>query len=320
MNKNLDHNMHIGVLVGGSKTEKKWSYKSGKNIVKNLKLQGFRNVKLLNTDKQSLDILPKCEIIFIATLGKPWQSGKAQSLCKFYGVSYTGSSEKTSALAFNKHLAKLIFKKNNISTPEWLYSSHDYIDWKTVKSKIGNEIILKPVDDGLSNNIFKVNDDIKYCKAFKIILKDNGRVMIEKFIHGIEITVPIIRAQDTIVLPPIEILKESDIVDYVIMAKSKSKKNMYRKFNVEKKYLNHIKDVAEKCFLKLGCVGVGYVDMIFNNKNFIPYVLEVGTIPGFTDKSKVPFAASLANIPLSKLLEISLLIALNKNFKIKEIL
>jgi len=316
MDKILNRNIKIGVLTGGSKTEKGWAQKSARNIIKTLRSSGFKNVQLLKPDKKIFNILPKCDVVFISTFGKPWQSGMAQALCEFYSVPHTGSSIESSALAFNKHFTKIILKKYNIPTPKWHYSDGDIVKWENIVSKIGKNLILKPVDEGLGKNVLKVNNKKDYYKAFKRILKDHGRIVIERFIHGTEITVPVVRARDIIALPPIEIIKRGDIVNYVALARSKNK--MYREFCVEKRVLNLVKNVASKCFIKLDCKGTGYVDMIFDKKNSIPYVLEVGTIPGYTDKSKVPFSASLKDISLSQLIEISLLIALNKNVEVKK--
>jgi D-alanine-D-alanine ligase len=71
--------------------------------------------------------------------------------------------------------------------------------------------------------------------------------------------------------------------------------------------------------MKLNCSGVGYVDMIVDKITNVPYILEIGTIPGYTNISKVPFSASLQRISIKKLLEVSVQIALNKNTDLNKI-
>ena len=307
----------IGVLVAGSDTEIAWAKKSARNVINVLRLLGFNNILLIKPEKTFI-LLPKCDVIFISVFGKPWQSGMAQSLCEYFNIPYTGSDIKSSFFAFNKHLAKKILEKHKISTPTWKYSNINTVKWDNAIQKIGNDVILKPVDEGLSKNVFLVKDKKKYYQAYKKIMKENQGVMIEKFIKGIEITVPVIRAKDVVVLPPIEIIKPEEIVNYIAMTKLKTK--IYRPLFLDNKYINYIKNVSKECFVKLNCRGIGYVDMIFESKKLKPYVLEVGTIAGYTKKSKVPFSASLMNISLKELIELNILIALDKNFKIKKYL
>lgn len=312
----LDRKLKIGVLVGGSKTEQGWSIKSGRNIIKDLKNNHFENVRLIKIGPGLINHVKDCDLIFISTFGKPWQSGLVQSLCEKYGVPYTGSDPRASSLAFNKHLAKRIFKMSGIPTPPWFYSRGKAINWDKIINKIGKDIILKPVNEGLSKGVTRVKDQDSYLKNFRKINQSNVNVVIERYIEGAEITVPVIRAKNTVVLQPIEITKLSDTVNYLKIINSG--KMPYKVFSAEFTLINKIKKTASKCFAKLNCRGIGYVDMIIENGTFKTYVLEVGTIPGYTDKSKVPFSARVSKIPLRKLLEISMLIALNKNIDLKK--
>ena len=309
----INRKLKIGVLVGGSKTERNWSIKSGRNIVKILKDNSFDNIRLIKVgQKLTVRAIRGCDLIFISTFGKPWQSGLAQSLCEKCGIPYTGSNPRTSFLAFNKHRAKRLFKTSNIFTPPWIYSKGKIVNWDKVKNKIGKDIILKPVDEGLSKGVARVIDQSNYLKHFKKIVHNNGGVIIERYIEGAKITVPVIRARNMLVLQPIEIAKSHYVVNYLKMINSG--KMPYKVFSAKPSLIDVIKKTARKCFVKLNCRGIGYVDMIVENQTFKPYVLEVGTIPGYTDKSKVPFSARVSKIPVVKLLEISMLIALNKNF------
>ncbi len=315
----LDNKIKIGVLVGGSKTERGWSIKSGRNIVKELKNNHFENVRLIKTSPGLNNrMLEDCDLIFISTFGKPWQSGLAQSLCEKCGVPYTGSNPQASFLAFSKHRAKRIFRMFSIPTPSWLYSTGKTIDWEKITNKIGEDVILKPVDEGLSKDVVRVKNRNSYSGYFKKIIQRNGSVMIERYIEGTEITVPVIRAKNTVVLQPIKVTKSRNTMNYLRIINSG--KIPYKVFSAKFLLVNKIKKIASKCFIKLNCRGIGYVDMIVENGTSKPYVLEVGTIPGYTDKSKVPFSARASKIPFGKLLEISMLIALNKSINIKKYL
>lgn len=312
----MNKNIKIGILMAGSATEVAWARKSARNVFNVLKKQGFNDVIVIKPNR-IFTLIPKCDIVFISVFGKPWQSGMAQCICEHFNVPYTGSDPNVSFLAFNKHIAKKIFDRRKIPTPLWKYSDKNFISWNSITKKMGKSIIIKPVDEGLSKNVFLIKNIKDYKEAYHKVMRENRKVLIEKFIKGKEITVPVIRGKDTVILPPIEISKKGEIVDYITLTRSKI--SIYHQLLIARKYINQIKNIARKCFVELNCKGVGYVDMIIDEK-FKPYVLEVGTIAGYTQRSKVPYSASLKNISLEQLIELNFLIAFNKNFDIKKYL
>ena len=57
---------------------------------------------------------------------------------------------------------------------------------------------------------------------------------------------------------------------------------------------------AERAFAALGCRDFGRVDMILDEQGD-DYILEVNTIPGFTDHSLLPKAARLAGVSMGQM-------------------
>ena len=58
--------------------------------------------------------------------------------------------------------------------------------------------------------------------------------------------------------------------------------------------------IALKAFNLTGASGWGRVDFILD-KNMMPYLLEVNTVPGMTSHSLVPIAAKASNISFEEL-------------------
>ena len=70
-----------------------------------------------------------------------------------------------------------------------------------------------------------------------------------------------------------------------------------------------VAELSLKVFERLGCSGFGRVDIIMDEDGGL-WVLEVNTIPGFTETSLLPMAAQAAGIGFNELVEEILLCAL----------
>ncbi|MFT7466455.1 MAG: D-alanine-D-alanine ligase, partial [Brevundimonas sp.] len=62
----------------------------------------------------------------------------------------------------------------------------------------------------------------------------------------------------------------------------------------------NIQMIALKAFNLTGASGWGRVDFILD-KNMMPYLLEINTVPGMTSHSLVPIAAKASNISFEEL-------------------
>jgi D-alanine-D-alanine ligase len=67
------------------------------------------------------------------------------------------------------------------------------------------------------------------------------------------------------------------------------------------KYL-YAQEMGLKAFRVLGCSGFGRVDLMTDEQSD-PFVIDVNTMPGMTETSLLPQAASYAGIPFEDLVE-----------------
>ena len=58
----------------------------------------------------------------------------------------------------------------------------------------------------------------------------------------------------------------------------------------------HMKELSLKTFKALECDGWGRVDIILDEKEQKPWVIEINTVPGMTEHSLLPMAAKENNI------------------------
>ena len=184
----------ILVISGGISKERLISLDTGKQVAKELSKNKYI-VRIAEPDFKLIDIIRsfKPNIIFNALHGQFGEDGYIQTILETTGIAYTHSGVIPSAIAMDKEMSKKIFIKNNILTPKYfLYkfdrSKNDLI--KLTKKKLKFPVVVKPINEGSSVNVFICNKSNIYKKVN--LLKNYKKIMIEEFIPGREIQAAII--------------------------------------------------------------------------------------------------------------------------------
>jgi len=229
------------------------------------------------------------------------EDGTLQGFLELCGVPFMGSDTLSSALAMDKAIAKQVFKSVNIATPKYRIINKKNIESYLPKLKC--PCVIKPNNLGSSIGIEIVHKQKELKSAIKKALTadKHGQVLVEKFIKGRELTVPIL---DNCALPIIEIKPkspdrwfdyqvkyDSNLVDEIVPAP------------IPDKITKKTRDLALRAHKALKCRHLSRVDMILQEKTNQLYVLEVNTLPGMTSASLFPKSARAAGMKFSELLD-----------------
>ncbi len=275
----------ILVISGGISKERAISLQTGKQVAYELKKNGYE-VKIsepnFNLFKLVKEFKPK--IIFNALHGQFGEDGYIQSILENIQIPYTHSGVISSALAMNKEISKKIFIKNKILTPK--YFKYQFNKSKNeinhlIKKKFGFPVVIKPINEGSSVNVFICNKS-NIHKKLKL-LKFYKEILIEQFIPGREIQAAIINKKK---LGAIELKTKRKFYDYQAKYNVKAKtKHIIPVILTKKKYYELMK-ISLRVHNLLGCRGVTRSDFKFYKGKF--YLLEINTQPGMTKLSLVP--------------------------------
>ena len=159
-------------------------------------------------------------------------------------------------------------------------------------------VVVKPVRQGSSIGVHRVFDESEWPAAFEESLGYEGQVLVEAFIPGRELTIGIVGDQ---VLPMIEIRAPEGYYDY--KAKYTAGVTEYLvPAPVDAEATLLCQDLARRTFKALEGRGMGRVDLRMTGDGRA-YVLELNSIPGFTETSLLPKAARAAGIGFPELCE-----------------
>ena len=290
----------ILILSGGISKERLISLDTGNQVAKELRKNGYK-IKISEPDKFLLSNIKKFKpnIIFNALHGQFGEDGYIQSILEKFKIPYTHSGVVASSIAMDKEISKKIFIKNKIITPKFFVYNYDYKSSeliKKIKSKLKFPVVIKPLNEGSSVNVFICNKSNLINKVNS--LKDYKKIMIEEFIGGREIQVAIMGSKK---LGAIELKPKRAFYDYKAKYNTNAKTQHIIPVNLSKKKLNDVMNIALQAHKIIGCSGVTRSDFKYNKGKF--YLLEINTQPGMTKLSLVPEIASYKGINFLKLIE-----------------
>ncbi|WP_262589672.1 D-alanine--D-alanine ligase [Candidatus Pelagibacter communis] len=290
----------ILILSGGISKERLISLDTGNQVAKELKKNGYK-IKIFEPDKFLSSNIKKFkpDVIFNALHGQFGEDGYIQSILETHKIPYTHSGVLASSIAMDKEISKKFFIKNKIITPKFFVYNYDYKSFeliKKIKSKLKFPVVIKPLNEGSSVNVFICNKSNLVQKIN--LLKNYKKIMIEQFIGGREIQVAIMGNKK---LGAIELKPKRAFYDYQAKYSTNAKTKHIIPVDLPNKKLNQVLNIAHKAHNIIGCSGVTRSDFKYYKGKF--YLLEINTQPGMTKLSLVPEIASYKGISFLKLIE-----------------
>lgn len=292
----------LAVIMGGVSSEHEVSIMSGKQIIKNLDKEKYAIYPIIVSKKgkgteKILKIRP--DIVFIALHGKGGEDGKIQGFFETLGIDYTGSGVEASAIGMDKIIFRNLMESNGITIPKWIVVEKNN---QKISPQFEPPYFVKPYDGGSSVGAGFAGNKDELIKLLKIACKYSDKVLIDKYIDGLEVSCGILGNNDPKALPVIEIRPlRGDFFNY----KSKYTKNGSEEIvpaRISTEIAKKVQDISIQIYKIVGCKGYARVDFILEN-NTVPVVLEINTLPGMTTTSLLPQEAKAAGISYTRLLD-----------------
>ena len=302
----VDKNAKIAVLAGGMSSEKDVSLRSGNGCLDALHRLGYKNAELVVVDTDIANKLKSgnFDYAFNALHGKYGEDGCIQGILEILKIPYTGCGVMSSAVCMNKDYTKRM-----------LSCCKDIPLIKSVIVKLGDDavsavkdlkypLMLKPVSEGSSIGMYKVNNEEELKNCFQKSLECKQDVMIEEYLEGVNCTVGVLEDKDNIFTTEIlEFRTKTEWYDYEAKY-TKGLTQFILPAEISDEMTKKVKEIAIKAFKTCGCQGVSRVDFLIS-KN-VPYVLEINTSPGMTDLSDLPAQSKPVGLNYDNLVQLIL--------------
>jgi D-alanine-D-alanine ligase len=290
----------VALLAGGDSAEREVSIASGRQVELALSEAGWSPV-LIDPAEVELSAVDwsAFDVCFVALHGGAGEDGRIQQQLEQFGVPYTGSGPAASRLAMSKSAAKERFAESGVaSLPYMVISAAGTKGIEKKLEAIGFPLVVKPDGQGssLGVNVASGPDDL--VRSLAESARYDSYAVIEPFVLGREFTISLLGRDP---LPMIEIVAAQRLFTYE--AKYSSPATEYRldsklPGSVEAELYRTAVAAAEA----LGTAGLVRVDLMLD-ENQRPWVLEVNTIPGMTERSLSPRAARGAGMEMPALVD-----------------
>ncbi|KPU82041.1 D-alanine--D-alanine ligase [Psychromonas sp. PRT-SC03] len=290
----------VAVLMGGMSAEREVSLRSGQAVLDALLNQGINAIAI----DPKVDDVTQLKVqgfdrAFIVLHGRGGEDGTIQGLLTYLQIPYTGSDVLSSAISMDKSKSKQIWESVGLPTAKYqiiIKNDYDPVHAKDILNKLSDTVMVKPVNEGSSIGMAKVNNAIDLNKALLEAFKFDNKVLLETWIEGEEYTVSMLSGK---ALPAIKMTTDNDFYDY--QAKYQSTQTRYFcPCGLEGEEIKTLNKLADMAFSSIGCQGWGRVDFIRDmNKQW--FLLEINTVPGMTETSLVPKAGKQAGYSFEQL-------------------
>ncbi len=290
----------IAVLCGGMSSEREVSLRSGKNCLGALHRLGYKNAEIVDVSPNVMNDLKGFEYAYNTLHGKYGEDGCIQGVLEIMKIPYTGCGVMSSAICMNKEYTKKVLSTNkNIPLIKSAFVRKGEDLMKAVEG-LQYPLITKPVSEGSSFGMTKVNKPEELKAAYEEALKYNDDVLIEEFIDGFFITVGVLEKDGKAFATEIlEIRTKTEWYDFDAKYTKGLSEFIVPATGLSKEATELTKKLAVEAHETAGCSGVSRVD--FMVKDDKPYFLEINTNPGMTDTSDLPAQAKVCGIDYDNL-------------------
>ena len=318
----------IAILAGGYSGEAAISIKSASTIINNVDTSKFspftvridrdlwwvecNNNCRADIDRESFTwkdsegIQNKFDAVFIMVHGTPGEDGVLQKYFENLDIPFSTGSADSVKLTFNKFKANNKLRSEGISVADAIEIQREEVLSESRISEMAQIVkipcFVKPNKGGSSLGISRVDRTEGLREAIKYAFDtDCPSVLIESLLEGREFSVGVVPDEKgiPIVMPITEIITENTFFDYEAKYEGVSKEITPAQISSESTAL--IQKTALKATEILNCKGMVRVDIIIVNGD-IPAVLEVNSVPGFTQESILPQQLICAGIGFSDMI------------------
>ncbi|MEW6636522.1 MAG: D-alanine--D-alanine ligase [Actinomycetota bacterium] len=300
----------IVVLRGGTSMERDVSFATGRRVQHALERLGHE-VHPLDIEETTTGAIMELspEAAFICLHGPGGEDGTVQALLETLGVPYTGSGPLSSIRCMDKDYAKRALRAAGMETPPFRTFLRRAMNemgaaaaLDVAAEYLGYPLVVKPAREGSSFGLSRVEEPGALLDAVYEAFGYDAKILLERWVDGTEISVPILEPAGS---PP-------SVLGLVEIRPREGAYNFEAKYTpgmtdfaipaeVPPEISTRLEETALTAYRILGCSGYARVDMILEEGT--PQILDVKTIPGFTETSTFPLAAEAAGISFERLVE-----------------
>ena len=267
-----------------------------------------------------IEYLQECDVIFPVLHGLYGEDGTIQGMLELIKKPYVGCKVLSSSICMDKVYSKFIFENSNIDQAKYIYlrknkDKYIYVDkefnekivnlneiGEIVEKALGYPVFIKPSNSGSSIGINKAKNKEELEKYIEYAAQYDKKILIEESIDGREVECAILGNEDVLASGVGEILSAEDFYTFDAKYKNSASRTVIPA-DISKDIIEKIRKTAIKAFKAVDAKGFARVDFFVEKKTNQVKIIEINTMPGFTQISMYPKLWEQEGIKYSELLD-----------------
>ncbi len=300
----------VAVLRGGHSMERDVSFVTGRRVQHALERLGHE-VHSLDVEEGTTAALMELapDAAFVCLHGPGGEDGTVQALLETLGIPYTGSGPLSSIRCMDKDYAKRALRAAGIRTPPsrtFLRRAMNEMGasaaLEVAADSLGYPLVVKPAREGSSFGLSRVEGPEGLLEAVYEAFGYDAKILLEGWVDGTEVSVPVLEPAGEVptVLGLVEIRPREGAYNFEAKY-TPGATDFAIPAEVPQPVADSLRETALTAYRTLGCSDYARVDTIVEDGT--PQVIDVKTIPGFTETSTYPLAAERAGMTFEGLVE-----------------
>ena len=303
----MSRSLAVAVIQGGPTSEAEVSRASAASVARALEQSGHHTVRFeLNPFLGESLRTGGFEVVFPVAHGAVGEDGSLQGLLEVLELPYVGSGVLASALAMNKRTAKILFAEANLPIARGIHAMRGgrkaAQEAERALKDLGSKLVVKPCSNGSAIGVARFATGVSALELTKAIEEAwavDEVALVEQFATGREVTCGVLDIQEPMrAFPPTEIRSPNDAF-YTYQARYAAGRSEHLcPAPLGDELTLKVQEIAVTAHRVLGCRDLSRVDFVVGDQ---PTLLEVNTMPGFTDTSLYPEAAGIYGLSMPSL-------------------
>lgn len=270
----------------------------------------FRSAEPSGAALVPAEIAPgRVDVVFPIIHGTTGEDGALQGFLETLGLPYVGAGVTASAVGMDKAVFKALLRDAGVPTPRSVVARHP--DDARLARALPLPVFVKPSNGGSSVGVTKVKRAEELPGAIAGALRYDERALVEEGIDARELECAVLGNDEPRASIPGEIVPGHEFYDYDDKYRD-DKAQLFIPANVSPEVAAETQRLAVEVFRLCGVSGMARVDFFLERGTDRVLVNEINTLPGFTAISMYPKLWEASGLPLPRLLDELVRLALER--------
>jgi D-alanine-D-alanine ligase len=313
--------LRVALLQGGRSGEHEISLRSARSISEALDTARY-DVIPITIDHEGKwsprPILPEpggnpdIDVVFPALHGTFGEDGTVQGLLELADLPYVGAGVLASSISMDKEIMKRVCRERGLPVVEYATLYRTNLNVTAECEQLGFPLFVKPANLGSSVGISKAHNASELEAALLLAAQFDRKIIVERAIVGLELECAVLGNDDPVASLPCEILPSREFYDYddkYLLDQAK----IELPARIPAAKMEELRRLAVECYRAVECSGMARVDFLLEASSGQLYINEINTIPGFTSISMYPKMWEHSGLPMPKLIDRLIDLALERH-------